>query len=186
MDANQAKRISRALEVLNDERGPGPRDTADIIYDLAGQVGKLQYWLRDIIALAAELDGQPAPAPAVPVFGPGWASSETGERLLAPVNDPADLASCGHPRDEDGECSCASWPERAPAPVPQTPLAAVEIYQPSGLTPPAQRSIAAPRTEAGPCFGEDCDHVSHQWSTPPELDGYAYKLPEDYLRGGAQ
>lgn len=24
------------------------------------------------------------------------------------------LASCGHPRDEDGECSCAWWPERAP------------------------------------------------------------------------
>jgi len=28
---------------------------------------------------------------------------------------PADLASCGHPRNEDGECDCAWWPERAPA-----------------------------------------------------------------------
>ncbi len=24
------------------------------------------------------------------------------------------LASCGHPRNEDGECGCSSWPERAP------------------------------------------------------------------------
>jgi hypothetical protein len=24
------------------------------------------------------------------------------------------LASCGHPADEDGECGCSSWPERAP------------------------------------------------------------------------
>lgn len=24
------------------------------------------------------------------------------------------LASCGHPANEDGECSCSSWPERAP------------------------------------------------------------------------
>ena len=30
---------------------------------------------------------------------------------------PADLASCGHPRNEDGECGCASWPERAPMPA---------------------------------------------------------------------
>lgn len=30
--------------------------------------------------------------------------------------DPAErgLASCGHPADEDGECDCSSWPERAP------------------------------------------------------------------------
>lgn len=26
---------------------------------------------------------------------------------------PADLASCGHPRNADGECNCPSWPERA-------------------------------------------------------------------------
>lgn len=25
-----------------------------------------------------------------------------------------DLASCGHPRNEDGECDCSWWPERAP------------------------------------------------------------------------
>lgn len=25
-----------------------------------------------------------------------------------------DLASCGHTRNEDGECNCAWWPERAP------------------------------------------------------------------------
>jgi len=25
----------------------------------------------------------------------------------------SDLASCGHPRNEDGECDCSSWPERA-------------------------------------------------------------------------
>ena len=24
------------------------------------------------------------------------------------------LASCGHPANEDGECGCSSWPERAP------------------------------------------------------------------------
>jgi hypothetical protein len=27
------------------------------------------------------------------------------------------LASCGHPANEDGECSCSSWPERASFPV---------------------------------------------------------------------
>jgi hypothetical protein len=27
------------------------------------------------------------------------------------------LASCGHPADEDGECGCAYWPERAPLEV---------------------------------------------------------------------
>ena len=26
-------------------------------------------------------------------------------------------ASCGHPANEDGECSCSSWPERAPLTV---------------------------------------------------------------------
>jgi len=26
---------------------------------------------------------------------------------------PVPLASCGHPADEDGECGCSSWPERA-------------------------------------------------------------------------
>jgi hypothetical protein len=105
----------------------------------------------------------------------------------------------------------------------QTPLAAVETYEPSGLAPPPGVMAAfrqatdrapepirldgctcapvrgshkppcqwamrapAPRTEAGPCFGPQCDHVSHQWSAPPALDGYGYTLPEDYLRGGAQ
>lgn len=32
-------------------------------------------------------------------------------RQLVPASD---LASCGHPRNEDGECPCAWWPERAP------------------------------------------------------------------------
>jgi hypothetical protein len=52
-----------------------------------------------------------------------------------------------------------------------------------GGPPPTERA-PAPRTEAGPCFGADCDHVSHQWSAPPGLEGYDYTLPKDYLRGG--
>jgi hypothetical protein len=35
-------------------------------------------------------------------------------RRLAERTAPRGLASCGHPADEDGECSCSSWPERAP------------------------------------------------------------------------
>lgn len=58
MDKNQAGRLARAREVLNEKPAPGPRETGEIINDLAVQVGRLDYWLRDIIALAAELDGQ--------------------------------------------------------------------------------------------------------------------------------
>lgn len=36
----------------------------------------------------------------------------------------SNLASCGHPADEDGECSCSWWPERAPAAA----APAAEIY----------------------------------------------------------
>lgn len=32
----------------------------------------------------------------------------------APSFTPKGRASCGHPADDDGECSCSSWPERAP------------------------------------------------------------------------
>ena len=31
-----------------------------------------------------------------------------------PTFTPKGRASCGHPADDDGECSCSSWPERAP------------------------------------------------------------------------
>lgn len=30
-----------------------------------------------------------------------------------------ELASCGHAADGDGECSCSSWPERAPEGTPK-------------------------------------------------------------------
>jgi hypothetical protein len=39
------------------------------------------------------------------VYPPGAAPAELPE---------ARRASCGHPADEDGECSCSYWPERAP------------------------------------------------------------------------
>jgi hypothetical protein len=32
------------------------------------------------------------------------------------IEAPAHLASCGHPANEDGECGCSSWPERAVMP----------------------------------------------------------------------
>jgi len=32
----------------------------------------------------------------------------------AALEDGRSLASCGHPADADGECSCSWWPERAP------------------------------------------------------------------------
>ena len=35
-------------------------------------------------------------------------------REITGAPEPASLASCGHPRNADGECDCASWPERAP------------------------------------------------------------------------
>ena len=43
---------------------------------------------------------------------PGLA--EHTEAACDTITRAADLASCGHPRNEDGECGCAWWPERAP------------------------------------------------------------------------
>ena len=31
-----------------------------------------------------------------------------------PTFTPKGRASCGHPADDDGECSCSSWPQHAP------------------------------------------------------------------------
>ena len=36
-----------------------------------------------------------------------------------PPAEAVSLASCGHPRDDDGECNCAWWPERAPVSSPE-------------------------------------------------------------------
>lgn len=58
MDANQLGRCQRALEVLAEAPPEGPRSTADVISDLAVKVGKLDYWLRDILSLVGELDDQ--------------------------------------------------------------------------------------------------------------------------------
>lgn len=58
MDDNQMGRVKRALEVLAEKPPEGPRSTADVISDLAVKVGKLDYWLRDILDVVAELDGQ--------------------------------------------------------------------------------------------------------------------------------
>jgi hypothetical protein len=55
MDANQATRIARARAVLAEQEEHS-------VMALAERVGKLDYWLRDIIALAAELDGAPTAA----------------------------------------------------------------------------------------------------------------------------
>jgi len=38
----------------------------------------------------------------------------SAEAMRASEPAPRGLASCGHPADEDGECGCSSWPERAP------------------------------------------------------------------------
>lgn len=60
MDKNQKGRMRRALEVLNEKSPEGPRDTDAIIGDLASRVGKLDYWLRDILSLVGELDSEKA------------------------------------------------------------------------------------------------------------------------------
>jgi hypothetical protein len=40
---------------------------------------------------------------------------DDGELIAAWDDEPAPrgLASCGHPANDDGECDCSSWPERA-------------------------------------------------------------------------
>lgn len=196
MDTNQARRLTRALEVLNEKRASGAQDKDELIGNLSDRAGKLDYWLRDIIALVGELDGAPPP--------------------------PADPASCGHPRNADGECSCSSWPERAPTPPAAAPVPGWQSSEtgerllspvdpeprtehPGATLTPLERearawreSLAAARRERaaaptraryvspGACFGPDCEHRTHQWSAAPALAGYGYTLPEDYLRGGAQ
>jgi hypothetical protein len=43
------------------------------------------------------------------------AACETKPGIPLPQYRPGyGLASCGHPANEDGECGCSSWPERAP------------------------------------------------------------------------
>jgi hypothetical protein len=48
--------------------------------------------------------------PELPAAGPSCGDSPGGRS-----QEGVSLASCGHPRNEDGECNCAWWPERAPA-----------------------------------------------------------------------
>lgn len=43
------------------------------------------------------------------------------------------LASCGHPANEDGECGCSWWPERAPAGSREIDSDQTAPAQPSGL-----------------------------------------------------
>lgn len=58
--------------------------------------------------------------------------------LMEQENDRAHrgLASCGHPADEDGECGCSYWPERAPWRGDGDDLGTVD-------TPPACRGAGA-------------------------------------------
>jgi hypothetical protein len=70
MDNNQTGRITRAREVLNDDRRGEPAPTTGhLLHQQAERIGKLEYWLRDIIALADELDAAPPPPAALVGYG---------------------------------------------------------------------------------------------------------------------
>jgi hypothetical protein len=62
-------------------------------------------WYRELtleLGLGLEIEGAPG------LF--------VGYRVTVPLAAVRpNLASCGHPADADGQCNCASWPERAPA-----------------------------------------------------------------------
>jgi hypothetical protein len=143
------------------------------------------------------------------------AAATRADTLLADTDAllAADLASCGHPRDEDGECSCSSWPERARTEMEreQEAVAVIEGTTPAqqavreALTPPRKVMDAFREATSTPaqcrdhhpsgktnCTREGGHQGAHHngsgliWSAEPALDGYGYQLPEDYLSGGAQ
>jgi hypothetical protein len=58
--------------------------------------------------------------PEVAHEDPGMTLAEADEYWAGVAHEAiTDLASCGHPANEDGECNCAYWPERAQ--IPQWP-----------------------------------------------------------------
>jgi hypothetical protein len=71
---------------------------------------------------------------------------QDGQEAAAPRAMPG-LASCGHPADEGGECSCSYWPERAPAPAPNFIGQRCQLGNHAGCKYP-------PRGCGCPCHGE--------------------------------
>jgi len=112
----------------------GPYPTVRRLDLHLGDVAGIDAVIAELVALKQEMDppGCPSTAPET-----GRACTETGEHdrhrnglvvwgdepgeggvLFPAACDPDSapergLASCGHPADEDGECNCSSWPERA-------------------------------------------------------------------------
>ncbi len=48
LSEDQKVRVARALEVLGERHGYSPED-------LSGQLGRVKYWLRDMLALVEQL-----------------------------------------------------------------------------------------------------------------------------------
>jgi|HubBroStandDraft_4_1064222.scaffolds.fasta_scaffold101299_3 hypothetical protein len=77
------------------------QDHANVRVSIAGAEAKL-----DIAAVAALMTALRDAALDARLWEIG--------RDNAAAAGPRSLASCGHPADADGECSCSYWPERAP------------------------------------------------------------------------
>lgn len=54
LSSSQRSRIKRAREVL-DDRPEHTGDTADVLFTLSGQIGRLRFWLDDVLDLVNEL-----------------------------------------------------------------------------------------------------------------------------------
>ena len=58
MDSYQEGRLARAAEVLGEARERRPGSGAELVQDQGVTIGKLCYWLADMLQLARELDGR--------------------------------------------------------------------------------------------------------------------------------
>lgn len=56
MDSTQIGRIVRAHEVLGETAAARTGSTDDLLHGLGVDIGKLRYWLDDILNLVGELD----------------------------------------------------------------------------------------------------------------------------------
>jgi hypothetical protein len=109
MNEIQRGRIERARQVVAEamtpHRSTEPRETGELINDLSVNVGKLSYWLEDMIALAVELGGPPPP-PAAPIrgrMGTGTVNDDDEESLaFADESDGLDDQAPTTPRTEVG------------------------------------------------------------------------------------
>jgi hypothetical protein len=92
--------------------GPGPRLPAEWheLHDLMSLAG--------IMASTAARYAEQAPDPDAPVpyTVAGLRDLDAAVRAANPGHAiyARPPASCGHPMNDDGECDCAWWPERAP------------------------------------------------------------------------